>query len=89
MYALVQRASIQATINEQIHNDFVSSLQEGSDIKQARTAHFRREKTIREQGGLIMGRKISLGTDRTDDGKEEGGTKILSLGINMGQKGSK
>ena len=37
-YALLQRASIQSVINEQIHNDYIGSLAQGSNIKEVTSA---------------------------------------------------
>ena len=39
-WSLLQRAAIQTVINEEIHNDFIQSLEAGADLKDARDTHF-------------------------------------------------
>ena len=66
-YALLQRASIQAVINEHIHNDYIGSLAQGGDIKDAR-------KEVREPEERERERERERGRER---GREREG--IISL----------
>ena len=51
-WSLIQRAAIQSVINEEIHNEFIESLEAGKDIRDARMDHFvRARNTERRNSG--------------------------------------
>jgi len=68
IYALMQRAAIQGTVNEQVHNDFVSSLQQGEQIKEARGQHFtsKRRSSIAtsREGRSVRERSVKEGSEK-------------------------
>ncbi|GMH97218.1 hypothetical protein TrVE_jg6305 [Triparma verrucosa] len=74
-YALLQRAAIQGVINEQIHTDYIGSLAQGGDIKDARKAHFQRRGTLFSKtgnGAEVSVRERSVREKLPDEPKSEG-----------------
>jgi hypothetical protein len=65
IYALAQRAAIQHTVNESIHEQFVSSLREGKDIKEARGDHFTNKRTSIRRGSTSIKESVNRFRERS------------------------